>query len=447
MKEVFHKILFVIAIAVLVLILVQTMTGFIKIKPLNGAVVKTEMPKLTYNNYANSSFQRDFENYCRANFGFREFSLRLYNQHLWDFYRTTRNKTVVIGRSDWLFGKREARDYYISGTYDYTNDTMVMKRQFYQEALRLYKVQNILEEYNTFIFTTLLPGKTFVFNEYLPENPGPYMKPFHAVYYFAQVFDSLGINYIDLQKDYEYHKDKTDYPLFPKTGMHWTYIAAEHSFDSILRYIEHKTDINLHNYTIGEKYIDKPHHPDTDLEDVLNLLRPIRPNTNYYADVTVDDDTTATRPVFILVGDSYFWNINNSIPLHSIFSKYAYWYYNSTIYFNPSCNHTSKIDILEELINTDIINLSYSPRQLYVFSNKFLPKALLYLTHDDSEIDSTLQVIASSVKKDTDEERLKDAKDILFADPEKYFPDLGGSDIPTTRNKRINDIIINNLNK
>jgi hypothetical protein len=97
--------------------------------------------------------------------------------------------------------------------------------------------------------------------------------------------------------------------------------------------------------------------------------------------------------------------------------------------------------------NTDIINLSYSPRQLYVFSNKFLPKALLYLTHDDSEIDSTLQVIASSVKKDSEEERLKDAKDILFADPEKYFPDLGGDDIPTTRNKRINDIIINNLNK
>lgn len=447
MREVFQKILFVLTVVVLLLILVQTTTGFIKIKPLQGSVVKIEMPELTYYTYANGSFQKNFEDYCRVNFGFREFSLRLYNQHLWDFYRTTQNKTVVIGHNDWLFGKREARDYYISGTYDYTNDTMVMKRQFYKEALRMYKVQNILKEYNTFIFTTLLPGKTFIFNEYLPENPGPYLKPFHAVYYFAHVFDSLGINYIDLQKDYELKKGKTDYPLFPKTGMHWTYIAAEHSFDSILRYIEHNTNINLHNYSIGEKYSAAPRHPDTDLEDILNLMRPIRPNKNYYADVTIDNDTTATRPVFIIVGDSYFWNINGSIPLRSIFRKYSYWYYNSTIHFNPNCDHTSKIDILDEIINTDIINLSYSPRQLYVFSNKFLPKALLYLTHDDSEIDSTLQVIASSVKKDSDEERLKDAQDMLFSDPEKYFPDLEGNDIPTSRNKRINNIIINNLNK
>lgn len=440
MKDIFRKILIIITIAVLTIISVQTVTGFIKMKPLKGAVYEVEMPPFDYYKVANGSFQKGFENYCRAHFGFREFLLRLYNQYLWDFYRKTHNKTVVIGKKDWLFGTREVRDYYVSGTYDYTNDTMEMKRQFQLEAMRMYKVQNILKEYNTFIFTTLLPGKTFICHEYLPEYRGEKKKPFHAVDYYADIFDSLNINYIDLQKEYARLKGNADYPLFPKTGIHWTYIACEHSFDTILRYVEGKTDINLHNYTIGEIYEAAPRHPDTDQEDVLNLLRPIRPNKHYYADVTIDNDSTATRPSFIIVGDSYFWNINGAIPLSKIFSKYSYWYYNSTIHFNPNCNHSSKIDILDEIINADIIDLSYSPRQLYVFSNKFLPKALLYLTHEDSEIDSTLNVIAATSKKNTDEERLNEAKDILFANPEKYFPDLATYAIPTTRNSRIKQI-------
>lgn len=67
---------------------------FIKMKPLDGSVVKTELPKLTYHTYANEAFQKDFENYCRANFGFREVILRLYNQHL---YRTKQNHATAAG--------------------------------------------------------------------------------------------------------------------------------------------------------------------------------------------------------------------------------------------------------------------------------------------------------------------------------------------------------------
>ena len=71
MKELIRIILIFITIVVLTIISVQTSTGFIKMKPLKGAVYKVEMPKLDYYKYANGSFQRDFEQYCRAHFGFR----------------------------------------------------------------------------------------------------------------------------------------------------------------------------------------------------------------------------------------------------------------------------------------------------------------------------------------------------------------------------------------
>ena len=104
-------------------------------------------------------------------------------------------------------------------------------------------------------------------------------------------------------------------------------------------------------------------------------------------------------------------------------------------------DHTSKADILYEILNAKIIDLSYSPEQLYVFSNDFLPKALLYLTHDDAEIDSTMAAIAATVEKETEDERMEEARKTLFSTPERYFPDLATDSVPVTRNSRIPEIL------
>ena len=124
-----------------------------------------------------------------------------------------------------------------------------------------------------------------------------------------------------------------------------------------------------------------------------------------------------------------------------MFSRYSYWYYNSTVYYNTQYNHTSKLDILEEILRTKVIDLSYSPVQLFVFSNGFLPKALLYLTHEDTEIEAKLGEIAETVDKENEEEKRKAAMDLLFSSPEEYFPDLAADGVPTTRNSRIKAIL------
>ena len=428
-------------LSLFILIYVQQRKEVFHLKQLNGVYYEPEKPTLSIENILNNSYQEGIEDYLRYHFGFREIFIRLYNQYIWDFYHKSTNYTITVGKNNWLYGLDEVLNYYQSAMYNYTSDKEQMKRQLDLEAQRMYKVQNILAEYGVFIFVSLLPSKAFLFPEYLPDNPDSEKEPYHAIAHYRHAFDSLGVNYIDVQKIFESQKGHVDYPLFPLTGMHWSYIAAEYSFDTILRYIEDKGNINLHNYSIGEKYNAKPKHPDTDLEDIMNLLRPIKPNTLYYADVHIDDDSTAVYPSFTIVGDSYFWNIEGVIPLGSIFRSYHYWYYNSTIYFDYEHNQTSQVDILNEILNTDIIDLSYSPRQLYVFSNGFLSKALLYLTHDDSVIDSTLNVIASSLDNVSEDERMNIAKDKLFSEPELYFDDLAKDEIPVTRNCRIQEII------
>ena len=426
MKKKISYILCLLTISVFILIFLQEKTGLFNLKKLNGVYFELKKPEMTIDNFINNSYQNYIEEDLRYHFGFREVMIRLYNQYMWDFYHKSMNSTVIVGKDNWLYGLDEVLNYYQSAMYNYTSDKAEMKRRLDLEASRMYKVQNILSDYGVFIFVSLLPSKAFLFSEYLPANPEDDKEPYHALAHYQHAFDSLGINFIDLQKIFEQQKGNVDYPLFPLTGMHWTYIAAEHSFDTVLRYIENKSGINLLNYEIGEKYTASPVHPDTDLEDVMNLLRPIKPNTHYYADVQIIDDSTATHPKFILVGDSYYWNVAGSVPLSTIFSVNQYWYYNSTIFWGNDQNNTSQVDLLDEILSTDIIDLSYSPRQLYVFSNNFLPKALLYLTHEDSEIDSVLNIV-------TAEE--------LFSNPEKYFDDLAKDEIPTTRNSRIQDIL------
>ena len=57
MKKNIHKILFVSTIVVLVLLLVQTFTNFVYVKPLAGVTVEVEKPKLTLPNYIDGSFK------------------------------------------------------------------------------------------------------------------------------------------------------------------------------------------------------------------------------------------------------------------------------------------------------------------------------------------------------------------------------------------------------
>lgn len=441
MKNKLAYVLCFLTLGVFIMIYVQDRTHVFKFKKLNGVYYEPKDAKLSFNYLMSGQFQQNLEENIRFNFGFREVLIPLYNQYLWDFYRMSSNKTVKVGQDEWLFGWDDVANYYQGAKYLSDDKKKSSKSQLDLEAKRMYKVQHILEEYNIFVFVSLLPSKAFVFPEYLPKNPDPEREPFHAIDYYPQVFDSLGVNYINVEKIFEEQKGQVDYPLFPKTGMHWSHIAAEYAFDTIMRYIEDASHLKLLHYNIGEKYADESKYPDNDLEAILNLMRPIRPNTNYYADVEVVPDTRAAWPTFLVIGDSFFWNISGSVPLGYLFSRYQYWYYNSTIYFNDQYNHTSQVDILDEILHSRIINLSYSPRQLYIFSDGFLPKALLYLTHEDQEIDSTLNALAMAMEGDSDKEKLEAAKDSLFSSPEVFFPDLAEDVVPETRNSRIQEIL------
>lgn len=458
MKNLFYKTLFFSIIALLLLVLFQTTFHFFELKPLVGVTAEVEKPKLTLKNYIEGSYQEDLEAYSRDNLGFREWLIRGYNQFLWSCFRKTNNKTIRIGKEDWLFEDVYVRDHYQSLMYDYTDDPDEMREILEREALRLWKVQEILKEYDIHIFVNIPPGKDVIYPEYLPENSS-YTRPvgLRAYDYYKKRFDELGIQYIDNIPVFKKLKDSVDYPLFPQTGIHWSSIVSVHVFDSIIRYMEDIGNQNLNNISIGEKYMDATRSPDNDLEQLLNLVFPIKSRPNYYAEVKVLEDSTAVKPYFTIIGDSFHWNFIYSIPLLDIFKKVPYWYYNYIVYGDE--NHTSMddLDIEQELMRTDYIMLNYGTVPIYQLGSCFLSNALVHLCYDKSTIDSVAEIIIQNFKEDPKEyasmvEESKAKNQSLYQTmygnaiymitmyPERFFKELRGEKLPVSRNKNLKAI-------
>jgi hypothetical protein len=213
-------------------------------------------------------------------------------------------------------------------------------------------------------------------------------------------------------------------------------------------------DRNLLNVQLSEKYIDKNRHPDDDLEQLLNLTFPIKPNKNYYTDVTVIPDSTAVKPNLITIGDSYFWTISYNIPLDTIFERHPYWYYNSTIYFDEYNHSTNDINFAEELMSADYIMLNYCTTQLYDLGSKFLPKALVYLCYSEEERNAKVEQLIKNMRNDknwynslsekaknqnvsVEEVMRNDAMYLVYQQPESCFDDLKGYKLPTNRNESL----------
>ena len=464
MRKHFHKILFVSTIAVMAIILMQTVTGIVKFKPLHGAVTETEKPKLTFKSYADGTFQDSLENYCRNHSGFREWLIRAYNQYLWSCFKETSNATVVCGKDGWLFEETHVRDYYESLMYKYADDNDKMRKILETEVQRFKKVQELLEEHNIHLFLVIAPCKDAIYPEYLPKN-ATYLRPdgLHAYDYYKKRFDETGVNYIDFVSLFRNIKDSVDYPLFPSCGTHWSNIASVYAFDSILRYMEVIGNQNLINLDVGERYQAETRDPDNDLEIILNLAFPIKSRPNIYADVGIRKDSTAVKPNFLIVGDSYYFNIAGSTPIWEIFQKYIYWYYNSTIYGDDEHTSTLEVDYEQELMRPDYIMLIYNPVTLYEFSSYFLPRALLHLCYDQTVIDSAAHKMMKEIKfygypdypeflkvaqksnRSIDEVLYDNVIYMFRTDPEHFFGELSGDQLPVSRNKDLTRIRKNSI--
>ena len=430
------KILCLATMMLFLLPVVQKVKPFVEVQPLKGVYVHTEKPQLTFSSFVKGEWQKNADRYIKEHFGFHEHFIRLYNQCLWTiWHRPADPSPVLVGKNDYLFEPSFVNEYYTGCFNEFYPDSIPLCERpqiFRRRMSRLAKLQAILEEQGTHLFLALLPGKERIYPQYLP-NPRPRTGN-HTSGTQPRAYDlyrnsRYDFRRIDLCHCFDSLNGHTPYLLFTKTGTHWSNIASTYAFDSVMRYMQ-TFGPPIHPVTLGTPYYAPTREPDNDLYHLLNIMAPVPADSNLYVDVTLTGTPPGRNPSLVVIGDSFFWNILYNFPIQELFSDFRYWYYFSTIYYDPTHDKVADIDLVDELLRTDYVMLSYCTVQLYDCGNGFINRALLELCYDPDEI----QAVRDSIAADTTSTLTIDQR--IDQNLEQYFPAIA-EPLPTKRCTKI----------
>lgn len=346
--------------------------GYIfRIAPLNGFIQPAENISLSINRWFSTEYQTQKEVYIKENIGFRPVFVRSYNQIHYSLFRMAKNPGGVVGEDNYLF--------LTSYIYNYTGENYIGDEKILSVAERMKYLQDYFRSKNIIILTLLLPSKASFFPEYIPENYKVFPKSNYSEYCY--LFDSLQINYIDVNKYFQEIKDKTPYPLFPKNGLHWSSYGMALGMDTLIKKIEFLKNIDLPDMTWDEPIPMEAENkdPDYDAENLMNLYLDLPRERMPYPKFNFLMDSTKTRARTLVISDSYYWQAYTEHIPHEVFDWGGFWYYCNTA--RRQENHkeivtpVAELDLQEELLQQDVIVLFASQATMHLYPYGFDEKA------------------------------------------------------------------------
>lgn len=424
----YDLVLFSLLMLLLFMPVVQQITGLVPVKALYGVFEPTPKPKWSLESYKTNDYQKQLEQYTSENFGFREPTIRLYNQYLWTCYRKTYAKDVAAGKHGWLYYPQSVSDYYGTELLRWQPSVEEARHEFDLEVKYMNWARTILKENDVELLAFIAPEKGFLYPEYLPDGRHD-TTTFNAREYFEQKFAETGFPCIEMTRWFQLIKDTANYPLIPQTGGHWNFssvIAA----DSLFRFMGNMKGIVFPSIQVGQwhKTDRYAYEADTDLEQMLNIFLPIREQQALApeAEVSVVADSATVKPKVLFIGNSFFWRIAHYIPLHQMFEEVEFWYYFSTAYSGKNFEHAEPInqmDVLERLLDFDYVVWFTTGNQMYKGTSGFAKSAVLNLCIEESKLQAYIRHLADEQSVTTWQ-----AKTMLFMHPE-MLPELRGDSL------------------
>ena len=458
-KVKYDLVLFAILAVLAFLPMLQKKTGWFKLEPLKGVYPTTPYPLFTLETFRSGEYQRQLEAQLSERFGFREPIIRLYNQYLWDCYRKTYVEEIVPGRDNWLYYQQSVSDYYGAEMYRWQPNAETARTAFDREAVRMWKLRQVLKDYGVDFLMFMAPEKGFLYPEHLPRLKID-TTSVNAREYYAAKFEEMGFPYIEMTRWFLALKEADTLPfsLMSQSGAHWGFSSVV-AADSLLKLMGSLSGEALPKLVVGPYHesADSTQQGDCDLEMNLNLLRPLpRPYDRLIdAEVSIEADSTVRKPNVLFVGNSFLWRMHHYIPFDELFTSSEYWFYNSTAYYGKGYAQQANVgdlDMLEKLLDADYIVWFTTGNQMYKMSYAFVESALMQLCLSKERRDEVLiQLIDSLIVADIPDvsncESLRHAywekaNELILLNPEQYFPELAGEDIPESRNPRIDEVLI-----
>jgi len=363
-SESITRMMFLFLIVLFLIPMAQQKLKIIEIKPLKGAVEILEQPALTKEKWFDETFQTGTETYLNQHLGFRNTLVRLHNQMLFSLFNKANAKGVVVGKDNYLFEENYIKAYY---GMDFSGDSLIRAR-----VNRLKSIHDTLTSHGKSLIVCFAPGKAQFYSQYIPD----YLKKKNETTNYETWLDEMekvGLNILDFNAWFLKLKGKTEYPIYPKTGIHWSHFGLDLVIDSLLKYIEVKRGIDLPDYKITNRFLSTDYRdPDKDIEDGMNLLFPISNVPLAYSEYKIDQ-TGAAKPKIMVISDSFYWQIYNSGINSQVFENAEFWYYNKEIYSpdREQAEWASGVDLYKAIMGKDVVMLLVTDANLPAFPWEF----------------------------------------------------------------------------
>ena len=417
-------------------------------KQLTGYEKPTEKPLLSSESYQSGAYQKQMEEYLQDYFGFREPLIRLYNQCTYDLFRTTSNNDVAIEKDGWLYHTESIGQYF--GTME---DLFGLNNQQVKEELLIHtrtlaKVNAILKEYGVHLLTFSLPTKTFVYPQHLSWHPAG-DTTFNAATFFQKELEAKNVPHINMAPWFKQMQDTTGFDLFYSKGSHWA-AGASIAVDSILRYMELIGGKPLAKLQFGAPYSSTViPSDDKDLENLLNLMRPLKHEPIYEYPVNIVTDDNTFYPKVWFVGTSFYWYMKRRVSFEALFKSRDFSFYEVLFYSDKEkvSSPLGDIDHLRELLLHDYVVFFRDGPQLYHKGVLFPGNSLISLCISEERLEEKTDEVADSLIREWGAQSHQDSIKYrwqalvkLQQNPE-LFEELRGDAVPSCRNPRINDVL------
>lgn len=361
------KILFGFFILLLIAPVIQNKLKLFNVKPLGGSFIEKQNPDLSLKTWLSNDYQNQEEAYLNEHFGFRNWLVRLDNQMAYSLFNDAKTNGVVVGKDQFLFQQAYIDAYY--GTDFIGKDKIVNK------ISEIKKISDLLHQKNIDLLIVFAPGKASYYPEYIPDHLKRENKQITNYKIYRQEIQKNKLHFIDFKKWFSEMKDNSPYPLFPKTGIHWSSYGELLAADSLIKYIENLRHLKAPKIKINKVFIsDTTQYRDDDIEQSMNLIFDIPDLKMAYPSFKIVADSLSVKPKVLVVADSFYWGMFNWGISHHVFDHSQFWFYNNSIYSNDfkTAKNTGEVSIIDETEKNDVIVLFTTDANLKEFPFGFI---------------------------------------------------------------------------
>ena len=398
---------FVCISAVLAAILLQSFTHIVKMNPLKGFDKEEQPPvELSFKTYYNGSYQDYLTEHAKRNTGFREFFIRNYNQVAYSCFNKITNKNIVKGRDQELYLKmylNEATGVTFKQHFADVNEAKAEAQKNVEETLRL--IDTLHQHGKAFLFV-FAPTKPAVYPDKLPSYYKNHLFDFSLEEYYIQLFKENHIPHIDFYHYFQDIRDTFPYPLYPRTGTHWSEATIPYVADSVLKKLAEITGYKLPSvHYIDDNLSTDYSVQDGELEASMNLLFPLNKPAIPRPVFELTDTVGTDKPNLLVVADSYFTQLRNSTFIEA-FDAWEFWVYNRDVQSSNPQHQWKQLDQLldadEVLDNADIVMAVFTAPMYYTYMFGFPQTAQNLFQNGEISEGAKLQAVIQMIRDNED---------------------------------------------